>query len=239
MKIRSIAIVPILIMMATATPLLWCQTEASGGAAQQQKIAELKQSMAANREQLKKYQWLQTTQVNIKGETKKDEENMCRYGPDGTVQKTPVGPPPEEKNPPKGLKGKIAEKKIGEMQDYIQRLKSLVSHYAPPQPEMLHSAMQAGNESLTAHDGVVTLNFVDYYKPGDKVALSFDRSTKKLVSYNVNTYLDDPKSDIVTLTNQFATLPDGTNYVQETVLDAKAKQIQIITTNSNHTRIGQ
>jgi hypothetical protein len=41
-----------------------------------------------------------------------------------------------------------------------------------------------------------------------------------------HTYPDDPKKDIVTLTNGFAALPDGTSYLQQTALDAKSKQIQ-------------
>jgi hypothetical protein len=51
-------------------------------------------------------------------------------------------------------------------------------------------------------------------------------AAKRWASYNVNTYLDDPKKDVVTLTNQFASLPDGTNYLQQTALKAQEKQIQ-------------
>lgn len=50
-------------------------------------------------------------------------------------------------------------------------------------------------------------------------------AAKKLASYNINIYLDDPKKDVVTLTNQFASLPDGTNYLQQTVLKAQEKRI--------------
>jgi hypothetical protein len=104
---------------------------------------------------------------------------------------------------------------------------------------MIRDATEAGNASLNASGGIVNLSFTDYYKPGDKVSFSFDSAAKKLVSYEVNTYLDDPKNDIVTLTNNFDSLADGTNYVQQTVLDANSKQIHITTTNSNYTRIDQ
>jgi hypothetical protein len=57
----------------------------------QKRVAELRTLVAANQAQLKKYQWLQTTQVSIKGETKKEEQAQCRYGPDGKLQNTPVG----------------------------------------------------------------------------------------------------------------------------------------------------
>ena len=89
-----------------------------------------------------------------------------------------------------------------------------------------------------AGDGA-TLTFIDYYKPGDKVAFAFDTAAKKVKSYDVSTYLGDPKKDVVTLTNQFASLPDGTNYLHQTVLDAIGKQIQIRTTNSGHSQVGQ
>jgi hypothetical protein len=42
----------------------------------------------------------------------------------------------------------------------------------------------------------------------------------------------------VTLAVQMASLPDGTNYVQQTVLDATAKKLQVTTTNSNYQKLG-
>jgi hypothetical protein len=37
---------------------------------------------------------------------------------------------------------------------------------------------------------------------------------------------------------QFASLPDGTNYAQQSVLGATAKQLQVTTTNSNYRPVG-
>jgi hypothetical protein len=233
MKIRTATLIPTLIL--TVAPILWSQDQPAGKAPVQQRVAELKQSIAANRARLMKYQWQQNTVVTIKGEPKKDEAMSCRYAPDGTVQKTSLGPGPiPQKQPPGGLKGKIAAKKIAEMKDYTERLKSLISHYAPPNPVMIQDAVTAGNVSLDASGGIATLTFTNFYKTGDKAAFGFDTATKKLVSYNVNTYLDDPKTDIVTMTNKFDNLQDGTTYLSETVLTAEGKQIQITTTNSNY-----
>jgi hypothetical protein len=55
----------------------------------------------------------------------------------------------------------------------------------------------------------------------------------------VSTCLDDPKKDILTLINEFATLRDGTNYLQQTVLDAQGEQFQMAATNSGYTKIAQ
>jgi hypothetical protein len=239
MNKRGSALFTMLITVTACTA--WCQDQPAGNPALKQKVAELKQSVAANQAKLHAYQWTQSTQVALKGETKKDSEDMCRYGPDGKVQKTPIGAPPapDKPLPTRGLKGKIVQKKVGEMKDYTDRLKSLVSHYAPPNPELMQAAIQAGKSSLDVSGGMATITFLDYYKPGDKVAFAFDTAEKKLQSYDVNTYLDDPKKDIVTLTNQFAALPDGTNYLQQTVLNAEEKQLQMTTTNSGYTKIAQ
>jgi hypothetical protein len=44
---------------------------------------------------------------------------------------------------------------------------------------------------------------------------------------------------VVTLVVSFDSLPDGTNYPKETVLNAKRKQIQVKTNNSGYKKEGQ
>jgi len=58
-------------------------------------------------------------ELSLKGEVKNTTVNSCRYGPDGKVQKTTVvAPPPPEKK--RGLRGKIVEKKTGEMKAELE-----------------------------------------------------------------------------------------------------------------------
>ena len=82
------------------------------------------------------------------------------------------------------------------------------------------------------------LVFVNYAQQGDKMTIGFNTASKKVQTVNVNTYLDNPQ-DVVTLTVQFASLPDGTNYAQQTMLNATAKQLQVTTTNSNYAKLAQ
>ena len=65
----------------------WAQ-DAAGKAAVQAKVAELKQSLAANQKALQQYTWVETTEISMKGEVKKTEKKECRYGTDGKVIKT-------------------------------------------------------------------------------------------------------------------------------------------------------
>ncbi|MGC1649343.1 MAG: hypothetical protein WA741_26260 [Candidatus Sulfotelmatobacter sp.] len=202
----------------------------------QEKLASVKQSMAENTQRLRQYQWTETTQLTLKGDPKPPSQKLCRYGPDGQVQKTPIGPPPEQ---PSGgrLKQKVIAKKKGEMQDYMGQVKGLLNMYVPPDPQKMEQAKQAGKLSLNPAGSAINLIFTDYAQPGDRLTLSFDTAAKKIASLNVQTYMDNPK-DVVTLTVQMASLPDGTNYAGQTVLNATAKQLVVTTTNSNYQKLG-
>jgi hypothetical protein len=103
----------------------------------------------------------------------------------------------------------------------------------------MQHAFQGGKVSLVPNpsSGVTQMVFKDYALPGDQMTLSFDTAAKKISTVKVDTYLDDPK-DAVTLAVQFASLPDSTNYVQQTVLDATAKKLVVTTTNSDYKAIG-
>src|SRR5215469_11683514 len=62
----------------------------------QEKLAAAKQAAAENQQKLRQYQWIETTQLTIKGNEKPPRQYSCQYGPDGQVEKTPMGPPEEQ-----------------------------------------------------------------------------------------------------------------------------------------------
>ncbi len=202
----------------------------------QEKLAAVDQVMTLNKMSLQHYQWIETTQLNLKGDPKPATQNLCQYGPDGQVQKTPIGPPPQQ---PSGgrLKQKVIAKKKEEMKDYMGDVKGVLSMYVPPDPQRMDQAYQAGKLSLNPQGGLMNLVFRDYAQPGDQMTLTFDTATKKVLSVDVNTYMGDAK-DAVTLHLQMASLPDGTNYVQQSVLNASAKQLVVTTSNGNYQRMG-
>jgi hypothetical protein len=225
-KVRALLIAAV-VLAGTAS------ATAQAGGELQEKLAAVKQSVAANQQKLRQYRWVETTQLTLKGDAKPPSQSACMYGPDGTVQKTPISAPPP---PPSGgrLKQKIIANKKEEMQDYMGGVKQVIGMYVPPDPQKMQAAFQSGKASLSASSpGMAQIVFKDYAQPGDQMTLTFDTAAKKLKSLNVNTYMDNPK-DVVSLSVQFSSLPDGTNYTQQTILNATAKQLVVTTTNSNY-----
>ena len=72
-----------------------------------------------------------------------------------------------------------------------------------------------------------------YLKPGDSLTIDLDPAASRLLGLGVNSYLDKP-DEPVTLAVQMSTLPDGALYSAQTTLDATAKNIQVVITNSGH-----
>jgi hypothetical protein len=223
-RVRAISIA--IAMLASTIP-------AVAQADLQEKLAAVKQSVAMNQQKLHGYRWIETTQLTLNGDAKPSSQSMCQYGPDGTVQKTQISAPPP---PPSGgrLKQRVIANKTEEMQQYMGGVKTMLGMYVPPDPQKMQAAFGAGKASLSvAGPGLAQIVFKDYAQPGDQMTLIFDSAAKKIKALNVNTYMDNPK-DAVTLSVQFSSLPDGTNYVQQSVLNATAKKLVVTTTSSNY-----
>lgn len=202
----------------------------------QERVAALRQSMAANKQSLMQYAWTETSQLTLKGDPKPPSQQRCRYGPDGKVQKTAVGIPeaPSSAGP---LKKHLAGKKKGEMQEYLTNAKSLLNMYLPPDDqESLEKARAAGNIQVSQGDGMVKIAIANYILAGDQMTITFDPRAKKIAGIGVNTYMDDPKN-VVTLEVRMASLADGTSYLQQMVLNCPAKKMVLTTTNSDYQKV--
>lgn len=230
----------ILIVLPAASSL----AQTGGGSSElQQKLAALKQSVAQNKQRLHQYQWVETTQVTYKGDAKPPSQKLCSYGANGQIQKVPIGQPQQQQQDQSGRRGRlkehVVEKKTDELKDYMQQVQSLLALYVPPDSQKMQQAFQSHNVSIVpGGGGAAQLVFKNYAQPGDQMAVAFDTATKKIQTLNVNTYMGQEK-DAVTLAVQFASLPDGTNYAQQTVVDAAAKQIKVTTTNSQYSKLSQ
>jgi hypothetical protein len=199
-----------------------------------ERIAALKQGLAFSQQNIRKYQWIETTAVSYKGQVKSTTQTSCYYGADGNLQKVPIGasPPPEKK---RGLRGAIAENKKDEMKDTIEKAVALVKTYIPPEPALLEASKAAGRSSMNILEPgkVVQLVFGGYRLPGDSLAITVDAPTNKLAGIGVATYLGDPSTP-VNLNVSMGSLVDGTTYAAQIQLVLKSKDLGVTITNSGY-----
>lgn len=219
--------------------------EASGptqaGATPQERVAALQASLAESQKAVRRYEWIETTIISLKGEEKARTQKRCYYGADGALQKLPLtdaasaAPAPSEGGRRGGrVRARVVENKKDEMQEYMQRAAGLIHQYVPPKPEDLQRARDAGTMTASpAGPGRVQLTFPGYRLPGDRMTVDVDAAANRLLGLTVATYLDTPE-DAVTLAVQLSALTDGTSYVAQTTLVAAAKQIQVVTQNTGY-----
>ena len=87
------------------------------------------------------------------------------------------------------------------------------------------------NTSRAPQEGKLRVEFPDFLQPSDLFAIDVDAAAARLGAISVATYLEK-REDAVTLDVKFDTLADGTSYTATTTLDAKAKNIRVVITNS-------
>lgn len=246
--IMRIVLPVVVAVMSVCMPAVAQQPAAGESAGTQERVAALKQALAANQAALKQYTWTETTEISLNGEVKKRQQKSCRYGADGKVVKTPIGGEEPQQEPQEERGGRrrgaaVAKKavvahKVGDIKDYMEKVAALVHEYVPPDKEKIQAAAAAKHVSMKpdAATGSAALSVQDYLKAGDALDIGLDLKANALSTYNVRSYVDDPKDDAVTLAVHFDRLPDGTSYPQQTVLDATAKKIQVKITNSGYAK---
>lgn len=199
-----------------------------------QKLADIKASAAENQRRLHQYTWTETSEITVNGRTLPPRVSTCRYGPDGKIQKTPVGGASASQTHQGGmLRQRIIEKKKAEIKAYMIQVGRVIKLYVPPDPHKLQQAFQEKKASFARAGGLVNLEFRNYALKGDVMTLGFDPGAKKIHALNVHSYVGTP-ADAVALNVDFASLPDGTNHPSRTILDAQGKGIHVVNTNSNY-----
>lgn len=226
-------------LLTAAIAALSSVTTQSAGAQNpqmQQRIAEVKESAAKNKQALAHYSWQEHETIAIKGDVKDTKVSQVRLGPDGKPQKVEMENMPQSSGGRQhGLAHHVKEKKGEEYKEYGQQIAALAQRYAQPDPERLQQAFRQGNVMLGSGGaaGQVKMVITNYVKPNDKVTLMFNQQAKAIQSLDIETYLNDPK-DAVQVGAQFSQLPDSTNHVDSMQTKGVSKQLLVTTRNSNY-----
>src|SRR3974390_1149978 len=186
------------------------------------KLMAIKTAQDANKAKLAQYTWTETETISIKGDVK-DTKTYQVQMVNGKPQKTEISNQAAQSGGREGrVKQRVVEKKKEEYQEYGQSISALAKQYTTPNSEALMQAKQAGNISIRPGSGTV-----------GRVIMAVSEPTHSTVSVQVNSYLNDPK-DAVTISSQFAQLPDGTNHVATTTINGVSKQLTVNDQNSNY-----
>lgn len=206
--------------------------------APQERIAAIKRSFAESQVALRKYEWVETTIVSLKGEEKSRKQNRCYYGDDGKLQKIQISAPP----PPtteRGIRGRIKEQKKEELAEYMEEATALVHKYLPPDPEKIQKCVDAGKASIRILEPGkrARIDLKDYQQPGDMLSVEIDLTSNRVLGVGVSTAMGKDK-DPVTLDVKFDKLPEGIVYSAESTLEAKAKNVKVTVQNSGYRKTG-
>jgi hypothetical protein len=224
------------ILLATLGPIAFQPAASAQNPELQERVAEMKQAAAKNKQNLAQYTYVEQVTISLKGEQKKVEHFQVKTGPDGKPQKTSLDPPTAAAPTGGRMKQHVVEKKKEEYKDYADQMKALAQQYVPPDKDKIQQAYEQGNITLgpaAGNPNDLQLVIRNYVKPNDSMTLVFDKTQKELVQVKIASYMDDPK-DAMNMTVQFDRLPDGTNHVSGMVMDGVSKQLNIATQNSNY-----
>lgn len=172
------------------------------------------------------YSWTQRTEVKLKGETKSLKTEIVRFTVDGELQKTPIDETSAKK--PKGVRGKVAKKKAGEMKDWMADLGEVLKQYSLPTAGNL---LDFFNKAAVSPDGDGRkLDATDVVQAGDRMSVWID-ANHKMVKTEVSTQHDG--SD-VKLETDHATTPDGLDYTARTVIVVPDKGVEMTVENFSY-----
>ena len=172
------------------------------------------------------YSWTQRTEVKLKGETKSLKTEIVRFTVDGELQKTPIDETSAKK--PKGVRGKVAKKKAGEMKDWMADLGEVLKQYSLPTAGNL---LDFFNKAAVSPDGDGRkLDATDVVQTGDRMSVWID-ANHKMVKTEVSTQHDG--SD-VKLETDHATTPDGLDYTARTVIVVPDKGVEMTVENFSY-----
>jgi len=191
----------------------------------QQKVAQVRQLLAANRQQLARYTWQMQETISVRGEVKQLTVYQVQLGADGKPVKNELSQSSSGGTQRRfGIRHRIEEN----YKDYAEQIGSLAQSYAQLNPSRVAQLYAQGQVALRSagSPGYAQIAISGYAKPGDSVVLTIATNPKALVSYYVSSYLSVP-SDAVTMSVHFSKLADGTRYASSVTVNGESKSLTI------------
>jgi len=191
-------------------------------------VSKVSQARQENAQKTRDYSWTQRTEVKVKGEVKSLKTEIVRYTVDGELQKTLIDETSAKK--PKGVRGKVAKKKIAGMKDWMAELGELLKAYSLPTAGNLLDFL---NKASVSPDGSGRrLDATGVVQAGDRMSVWIG-ADHKMVKTEVTTQHDG--SDVKLMTDH-ETAPDGLDYVARTTIVVPDKGVEMMVENFSYQR---
>lgn len=209
----------------------------------QQKIRQIRDAMAGNHQKLHGYKWIETVTLEVDGTPRAPRRYLCRYGPDGELQRTSLDSQQGQSERQGGsLRGGglvrmvVAKRKKEKYQKEIGQIRALTRLYMPLDPVKLRAAGQADEIALD-RQGARGDTFVisNYAKPGDQFGITVDHSTMQIAAISLKSWLEKPKDSVIGQV-RFDRLSDGTIYPALTTLNVSSGKLSMTIGNSDYSR---
>jgi len=183
----------------------------------------------ANAQLMHQYTWQMRVSLTYKGTAEAPQLYQMNWAPDGTLQKTLISAPPEEKKE-RGVRKHVEESDIASLKAYVDSLVELTKKYATPSPGTMMNFYSAA-VMTPAPGGGVAATESGFLQPGDKVTFTLDQTTHQATSFTFASTLEgDPVSGSVT----YGSVPGGPNYASQISVSVPNKQIALVVENFNY-----
>jgi hypothetical protein len=184
-----------------------------------------------NQMMLREYTWNTRTEVKIDGEVKSVKVDLVRFTPEGELQKTKISDSADGQKKPRGIKGKVASKKIKGMQEWAGELTELLQKYSLPTAGNLLDFMDKATVERTGQ--LATLVATNVVQQGDQMTVLADSGSQQLKMIEVSTSLD---GDAVEVEIRNETLENGPSYTARQIVKVPAQKMELMVENFNFQR---
>jgi len=189
-------------------------------------VKQYSEAAKTNGALMRQYSWKMRIEVTIKGDTKQPMIYLMRFDFDGKLQKTLLTAP-QQKKKRRGLRKRIAKKKIAQVKAWANKLTDLVKRYTTASPGvMLDFYMKASFTPLA--NGTLQIRAGGFLQPGDKATFLHDSQSQQLKQFTFSTTLD---GENVLGTVQYAKVTNGPTYAARSIIQVPGKKVTAVVEN--------
>ena len=184
-----------------------------------------------NAAEMRNYSWNTRTEVKMDGESKSVKVELVRFTPEGELQKAIVSDSAAGAKKPRGIRGKVAKKKIKGMQEWGAELGELLQQYGLPTSGNILDFLNSATVERSGQ--IVNLVGSNVVQQGDHMTMLVDANSKQLKIIEVKTSLDGDVVDVQIISKN---LDDGLSYTAQQVVKVPAKKVELIIENYDFRR---